>query len=153
MIRIEYIATRALDGHAIGDPVTLTFSAAAPLVPGVRIVRDQQKSMSNKRETALHNIYRVWNITTEPLSGSRLDELEEFLQAVADGSSFEFEPFWTYGADAADQDAAETRLRKSGSVSCTLASEQYDLTLFIGDGESGGLNDEWQVSFSVEESA
>lgn len=151
MIRISYTATRALNGHDIGDPVTLTFSAVEPLTPGRRLTRDTQKSLGNRRETLLHSAYRTWSITTEPLSGSRLDALEEFLQAVEDGSTFEFEPYWIYGAAPAAQSATETRLRLSKSLTCVLGSDQYDLQLLIGDGKSGGLEDEYQVTFTVEE--
>ena len=150
MIRIKYIAKRALNGHAIGDPVTLTFSAVEPMAPGRRVTRDTQKSLSGRRETLLHNAVRVWNITTEPMSLARLDALEEFLQAVEDGSQFDFEPFWTYGAAPAATNSAETRLRTAPTVRCVLGSEQYDLQHFVGH-QNGGADDEWQVSFTVEE--
>jgi len=152
MIRISFTAKRALAGHAADDFVTLTFSAAEPLVPSYKIRRDVQRSLSNRRETLLHSTYRSWSITTEPVQGAKLDLIEEFLQAVADGSTFDFEPYWMVGADPADADAAETRLRTAPSVTAVLESEQYDLTLVIGNG-NGGADDWYSVSFVVEEAA
>lgn len=150
MIRIVFTATRALAGHAIGDQVTLTFSAAEPLTAGRKVVRDVQKSLSGRRETLLHNGLREWDITTEPVQGDKLDLIEEFLQAVEDGSTFEFQPYWTFGADGADLDTSETRLRSAPSVSCVLVSDQYDLSLLIGNG-NGGADDWYQLRFTVGE--
>jgi hypothetical protein len=151
VIRIAYTATRALAGHAVGDTVTLYFSAQEPLTASRKMTRDTQKSLSGRRETLLHNALRSWNITTEPLQGPKLDALEEFLQAVDDGSTFEFEPYWIYGADSASQDAAETRLRQTGSIDAVLGSEQYDLQLVASNG-NGGQDDWYAVTFTVEES-
>lgn len=152
MIRISFTATRALAGHAIGDPVTLTFSAVEPMAPRYTITRDVQKSLSGKRETLLHNGLREWDILTEPLQGAKLDLVEEFLQAVADGSTFEFEPYWIYGADAGDQNTAETRLRTAPAVSAVLVSESYDLVQFASN-SNGGADDWMQVRFTVGEAA
>jgi hypothetical protein len=149
MIRIQFTAKRALAGHAAGATVTLTFSAAE-LTPGRKLVRDVQKSLSGKRETLLHNALRTWNITTEPLEGSKLDALEEFLTAVEDGSAFDFEPWWMYGADPSDIDQDENRLRASPTVRAVLGSEQYDISRLVGYG-NGGQDDPYQVTFTVEE--
>lgn len=151
MIRIHFTAKRALVGHAIGDQVTLTFSAVEPLVASRKVTREVQKSLSGRRETLLYNGLREWDVTTEPVQGAKLDLIEEFLQAVEDGTSFEFEPYWSYGAEAADQSASETRLRTSPTVSCVLVSEQYDLAHFAGNG-NGGADDWYQVRFTVGES-
>jgi hypothetical protein len=149
MIRIRYTATRALAGHAIGDLVTLIFSPA-DLMPGRRLTRDVQKSLSGRRETLLHTATRNWTITTEPLALDSLDAVEEFLQAVEDGSQFDFEPWWQYGADPANTDATETRLRTAPTVRCVLASESYEPARLVGNG-NGGADDWYQVSFQVEE--
>ena len=152
MIRISYTAKRALNGHAVGDTVTLTFSAAEPLAPSRRVVRDMQKSLGGRRETLLHHSLRVWDITTEPMQGSTLDALEEFLTAVEDGAQFDFEPYWTYGAEPADTDSTETRLRTTPTVRAVLDSEQYSPALLVSNG-NGGADDWYQVRFTVEEAA
>ena len=149
MIRISYVATRALDGHAVGENVTLSFSAAE-MSPGRKLTRDTQKTLSGKRETLLHNALRTWSITTEPFAEYRLDAFEEFIQAVEDGTVFDFEPWWTPGAYPASTSATETRLRTAQTVRCVLDSESYDLMRLIGHGE-GGANDWYQVSFQLEE--
>lgn len=148
MIRISYIAKRALVGHAIGDAVTLTFSPAE-MTPGRKVTRDVQRSLSGKRETLYHNALRNWSITTEPLSLGQLDALEEFLTAVEDGSEFDFEPWWVYGA-APSPTSTENRLRIAPTVRCVLDSEGYNPARLIGNG-NGGADDWYQVSFVVEE--
>jgi hypothetical protein len=149
MIRISYVAKRALNGHAIGDPVTLTFSVS-DMTPGRKVTRDVQKSLSGRRETLYHNGLRTWSLTTEPVALSTLDALEEFLTAVEDGSEFDFEPWWVYGAAAAAADAAENRLRPASTVRAVLDSEGYSVARLIGHG-NGGQDDWYQVSFVVEE--
>jgi hypothetical protein len=107
MIRISYTAKRALSGHAVGDLVTLTFSAAE-INHSRRLVRDVQKTLSGRRETLLHNGTRAWDITTGPLETTTLDSVEEFLTAVEDGSAFEFEVFYTVGSPASDPHAGSS---------------------------------------------
>lgn len=149
MIRISFVAKRAINGHAADDSVTLTFSVAE-MTPGRKVVRDVQKSLSGKRETLHHHGIRTWSITTEPLSESRLDAFEEFLTAVEDGSEFDFEPWWTPGAYAALTSATENRLRIAPTVRCVLDSEGYSLARLIGHG-NGGADDWYQVTFQIEE--
>lgn len=149
MIRIEFTAKRALNGHAIGEPVTLTFSVAE-MTPGRRVTRDTQKTLSGKRETLLHNGLRAWAILTEPFATTKLDAFEEFLTAVEDGSEFEFEPWWMYGAAPADESASENRTRTTPTIRCVMASEGYDLMRIAGNG-NGGADDWYQVSFQIEE--
>ncbi len=149
MIRIQYIAKRALAGHSVGASVRLTFSAAE-LTPGRKLVRDVQKSLSGKRETLLHNALRTWSVTTEPLSLTTLDAVEEFLTAVEDGSSFDFEPWWQVGAEPTATSTTENRLRASPTVRAVLGSEQYDIARIAGHG-NGGADDWYQVTFTVEE--
>jgi hypothetical protein len=153
MIRIVYTATRALNSHAVGDDVTLIFSAAEPLVQSRRLTRDTQKSLGNRRETLLHNAHRVWTVTTGPVQTTTLDAIEEFLQAVEDGSQFDFEPFYVEpGSPETNPDSAETRLRLTPVVRCVLGSEQYDLSSVASNG-TGGQDDWYQVTFVVEEVA
>jgi hypothetical protein len=149
MIRISYTAKRALSGHAVGDLVTLTFSAAEIAARRV-LVRDVQKTLSGRRETLLHNGTRAWDITTGPMETTTLDGLEEFLTAVEDGSAFEFEVFYTVGSPASDPDSAETRLRTVPTLQCVLGSDQYSLARVINY-SNGGEGDPYQVSFTVEE--
>jgi hypothetical protein len=149
MIRISYVAKRALDGHAIGDTVTLTFSVAE-MTPGRKVTRDVQKSLSGKRETMYHSGVRTWSLTTEPVALAKLDAIEEFLTAVEDGSEFDFEPWWTYGAAPADAVSTENRLRAAPTVRVVLDSEGYNPARLIGHG-NGGSDDWYQVSFVVEE--
>jgi hypothetical protein len=149
MIRIQFTAKRALNGHAIGAPVALVLSVA-DMTPGRKLTRDVQKSLSGRRETLLHNALRTWNITTEPLAVSTLDAFEEFLTAVEDGSVFTFEPWHSYGAEAAELATAETRLRTVGAVRAVLADEQYSIARLVGHG-NGGADDWYQVTFTVDE--
>ena len=149
MIRIVFTATRALDSHAVGDDVTITFSAAE-LTPGRQLTRDVQKSLSGRRETLLHNGLRTWTVTTEPMEGTTLDSFEEFIQAVEDGSQFDFEPWFVVGSPGSDYSATETRLRASPTVRCVLSSDSYNIAQLIGYG-NGGKDDPYQVTFTVEE--
>lgn len=148
MIRIAFTAKRAIHSHAVGDTVTLTLSAAE-MTPSRRVVRDTQKSLSGRRETLYHNGTRTWSVTTEPMSSTTLDQFEEFLTAVEDGSQFDFEPWYAGGSPGAT-DSAENRLRTVPTVRCVLGGEGYDLSRLIGDGTGGAL-DWYQVTFSVEE--
>lgn len=147
MIRVAFTAKRALSGHAAGDTVTLTFSVA-DLTQSRSVVRDTQRTLSGKRETLYHNGTRSWQVTTEPMTSTTLDALEEFLTAVEDGTPFDFEPY--YSTSPASYSSTENRLRLSPTVRCVLGSDQYSLTRFMGDG-TGGKSDWYQVSFSVEE--
>jgi hypothetical protein len=147
MIRIQYTATRALSGHAIGDTVTLTFSAAE-MTPTRKVTRDVQKTLSGRRETLHHNGLRSWIITTEPLGTTTLDAFEEFMTAVETGATFEFEPF--YSTEPASPNTAENRLRATPTINCVMDSESYSLARLIGDG-TGGQSDWYQVTFTVEE--
>ena len=150
MIRITYTATRAINGHQIGDPITVKFSAAE-MTPSRKVTREVQKTLSGYRETILHNALRSWTITAQPMETTTLDALEEFLQAAESGVAFEFEPYYVEpGSPVATPNSAETRLRLAPVVNCTLASEGYDLARLIGNG-NGGRDDWYQVTFTVEE--
>lgn len=151
MIRVTFTAERNMTGsHVSGESVVLNFSAAE-LTPGRKVTRDVQRSLSGKRETLLHNAVRTWSVTTEPLAAETLDAMEEFLASVEDGQSFSFEPWRYESGPSLDLDFLTPRLRVAEAITCALESDNYSLTRLIGDG-TGGADDWYQVSFTVEES-
>jgi hypothetical protein len=151
MIRVRFNAARSLTGnHAVGDEVTIEFSAAQPLTPGREVSRDVQKALGGARETLHHYGARTWSITTEPLAGAELSYLFEFLDSVEGGEQFAFEP-WSYDlGPSLDLDFTTARYRIGEEINAFLSSEGYSLTLVAAEG-TGGADDSYQVSFTVVE--
>ncbi len=72
MIKVEFLAKRNLtDTHAVGDAVTLTFSAQEPLTPTRKVSRSVQTSLSGARETIYNTGVWSFDIITAPVASAR----------------------------------------------------------------------------------
>ena len=145
MIKVEFTAARNLTGtHAVGDSVTLTFSAQEPLTPTRKVSRTVQASLSGARETIYNTGVWSFDITTEPVSGATLETLLEFLMSVEDGSPFSFYPWEMPSGNPSPL----TGRWVGRPLTCQLDTESYSLTLLASEG-TGGSADWYVVQFTV----
>ena len=150
MIRISFTAARELTGlHTAGTTVVLSFSAAE-LTPSRNVSKDEQRSLSGRRETLRHVTKRAWSITTGPLDGAALDEVIEFISSCDGGEVFTFEPWRHESGPSLDLDFTTARFRVGETIPCVLDGSSFQLDRLVGDG-TGGANDVYQVSFQVAE--
>ncbi len=150
MIRVTYTAARMLVAdHEAGDVITLEFSAS-DCTPGREVSRNVQTAIGGAKETLRHYGLRTWSVTTGPLEGAALDQVQEFLASVEGGETFTFEPWRYETGPSLDLDFVTPRLRIAEAVPCHLSSEGFSLPRLIGSG-TGGADDVYQVSFTVVE--
>jgi hypothetical protein len=148
MITVEFTAKRNLTGaHAVGDSVTLSFSAQEPFTPTRNVSRTVQTSLSGARETIYNNGLWSFDVTTEPVSGATLETLLEFLQSVEDGETFDFSPWEMPGGNP---DPLPSRW-VGQPLNCQLDSDSFSLQPIANQG-TGGSEDWYVASFTVIES-
>jgi len=145
MIKVEFIAKRNLTGsHAVGDSVTLTFSAQEPLTPSRKVSRSVQTSLSGARETIYNTGVWSFDVITEPVSGDTLETLLEFLMSVEDGEPFSFYPWEIPGGNPSplpDRWVGQPLVAQ-------LDSDGYSLNLLASQG-TGGYADWYTAQFAV----
>jgi hypothetical protein len=145
MIKVEFLAKRNLTGtHAVGDSVTLTFSAQEPLTPTRKVSRSVQTSLSGARETIYNTGVWSFDIITAPVAGTTLETLLEFLMSTEGGEPFTFYP-WEMPAG----NPSPLPDRWVGQpLTCQLDSESVSLSLLASQG-TGGSEDWYTVQFTV----
>lgn len=145
MIKVDFIAKRNLTGsHAVGDSVTLTFSAQEPMTPTRKVSRTVQTALSGARETIYNHAMWSFDITTEPVSQTTLETLLEFLMSVEDGEPFSFYP-WEKPAG----NPSPLPDRWVGQpLTCQLDSESISISPLVTAG-TGGSEDWYTASFTV----
>ena len=145
MIKVEFTAKRNLTGtHAVGDTVTLTFSAQEPLTPTRKVTRSVQTALGGARETLYSSAAWSFDIITEPVASATLETLLEFLMSVEDGEPFAFYP-WEMPAG----NPSPLPDRWVGQpLTCQLDSDSFSLTLLASQG-TGGSADWYTAQFTV----
>jgi hypothetical protein len=145
MIRVDFTAKRNLTGtHAVGDSVTLTFSAQEPLTPSRKVSRTVQTALSGARETIYNTAVWSFAVISEPVSGDTLEALLEFLMSVEDGEPFSFYPW-----EMATGNPSPLPDRWVGQpLTCQLDSDSFSLDLLASQG-TGGSEDWYTVQFTA----
>lgn len=87
-MNITYTAQRSLiPGHVAGTQYTLSIATTTRL-SSRRVERTQQKSLSGRIETLWYYGERSWSVVFEPVNGTRVDALREFLDSTESGELF-----------------------------------------------------------------
>ena len=145
MIKVIFTAKRNLTGtHSVGDPVTLTFAAQEPLTPSRKATRTVQTALSGARETIYASGAWSFDITTEPVRGTTLETLIEFLTSVEDGTPFSFYPWEVPGGNPSPLPARWV----GAPLTCQLDGDTFSLSLVASQG-TGGYDDWYSAQFVV----
>jgi len=87
-MNIVYIARRSLiTGHVAGNEYTLSIDTTTR-TRSRRVEKVQQKTLSGRHETLWFHGERLWNVTFEPIQGSAILALQEFLDSTESGEQF-----------------------------------------------------------------
>lgn len=126
-----YTAKRSLlQGH-IAD-VQYEIEIGAVTAPKRRSVdKTTVRARGGATETLYYHADREWSITFEPVRGSKLDELIEFLDSTESGESFQM---WIYGTE-------------SSPTTVLRSDDGYDLQEFMMLGAE--RSDWFQASIAV----
>lgn len=128
-----YTATDSVQPHhTLGEQYQVEFDLQSA-VPQRSVVRHAPRSLSGKQETIKHYGDKVWSLKFAPFPGSRIQELEEFLDSIDNGQTisvylfgnepeprrmicqsegYNFEEFMQLGDDQADHWTTSIELRE-----------------------------------------
>jgi hypothetical protein len=133
-MQLTYIARRSLVAtHEVGIEYVLSVATTA-LVFSSKVEKVTQRAIGGATETLHSRTDREWSITFEPLRGSRLAELREFLDSTERGETFRI----TLPGDTAP-----------GTV-CLRTDDGYTLSEYLPLGDPTAL-DWYQTSCTVRE--
>lgn len=86
-----------LPGHIVDQQHELEIDATAAQL-NRRVDKTEVRAKGGATETLYHRADREWSVTFEPVSGSRLDELIEFLDSTESGEPFSMQLYGTESA-------------------------------------------------------
>lgn len=95
---VQFTALRSLmPGRVEGELVSLEIGFQ-DAIRSREVSKEARRSLSGQTESVYLGADTFWNLEFEPVSGSDLARLQEFLDSTAPGGDFKA---WVYGEDAA----------------------------------------------------
>lgn len=134
MTAVTYTARRSLTtGHVASTGYTIRIRAKS-IDPDQDIQKKASTALSGRQETVVWRNLKRWQVTTGAVRHGELEVLEEFLESVIEGETFEFDEFGMPGSPAAPVTA--------------YLDGKYRKQRFVQQGD-GGADDYYRYSFTV----
>lgn len=116
---VKFIATEGIvPPHEAGEEVTLEIGFTESNLQK-KIERTDQYSDGGALEALLHRVERTFSLTFQPVFGSQLRRLREFLDSTDGAEQFEFDPYGDSPAPRLgrriDKGYTETSFQRRGS--------------------------------------
>jgi len=138
MAFVSYIARESIvEEHVVDDSYDLSFEVTPETLRSVQTLKSTQSSLNGKLEIQYFGKTETWNVQTAPLNSEDAALMREFLDSVADGQTFSFDP---YSMDVSTSGFAITAIR---------TDDGYTESRFMSNG-TGGADDYFQYTFQVQ---